>query len=836
MSTTQPYYRRRKPSPTLGEDSFASGRTSMDFSPPDAHLEAFELGGGREKAVAQFDNRAAAVLQAAVGPAGPDPALASLSRQALVTAGLLAEDPYIDAPTVYSPTRRCLALLAYHDFFPTGTTGPAVVSAAVAAANPGWCGTFGNYPNDALQVAFGSTNEGNYDLTQMHLIPMAYAYYDLLAAQAREHLINSLLGDGRVHGPGQDDAWTRGPYPDTWSRAGVALFAGLKKSIGETENHILQIMTARYLANQLLYQRSHEAQYDNRRNSRADWLFPGGMLFPDRPAPSPWPGSCAHLLLEILQGFLRNDFSEYNAKSYQRETRNALLNLSSYAYDHEVRLAARIVLDYLSAHFAVSSNDLRRLLPFRRRNEAVHGRNAHDGSGYMTCGVLEWQDGADSMAAVFAVLAGNLRIYQAAVPGKDGKPDKAAWSVPDTGEDQLQDALHDYRLPPSIHDLLVHDSNRRYYQRLRRYIGDSANDNAEIFAGSASYLITAGGQASDYAIDPYFLGEPRGDDIEQQLGVAVTTSFMPTTHRLVRATKADELIQFSSFAEESTVVRNLGVAPDFACGHQIRLPDWLQNLQGTPRYVSRGKFIFVDMRSEHSDAAGRPGFYLAIYREPANGYAFLEAFDTWIKTGSFADFVDGVTQRNPNISLKNMKTATYRTSNNNNVEFVIWDHAFPWFRTAHHGAEVTRVTYASSIAYDGLDSFGDAGNVTDRFLNGSVLNSTGSATVEITNRAAGMGLTLDLSDMMHPQRRSETGEVERAGSNSEVWVDFDWTGAHHGDVYQPMDSVAAAMSLVAGGGRVNILPGQTGARTSLGTGARMTLSAPLGNVKIGVRQ
>ena len=75
MSTTQPYYRRRKPSPTLGEDSFASGRTSMDFSPPDAHLEAFELGGGREKAVAQFDNRAAAVLQAAVGPGRSRPCI-----------------------------------------------------------------------------------------------------------------------------------------------------------------------------------------------------------------------------------------------------------------------------------------------------------------------------------------------------------------------------------------------------------------------------------------------------------------------------------------------------------------------------------------------------------------------------------------------------------------------------------------------------------------------------------------------------------------------------------------------------------------------------------------
>ena len=209
------------------------------------------------------------------------------------------------------------------------------------------------------------------------------------------------------------------------------------------------------------------------------------ILDPDFPVPAPVPGSCARILLEILQGFLRNDFSEYNSKNYQRETRNALLNLSSYAYDHEVRLAARMVLDYISARFAVTSNDLRRLLPFRRINEP--DKSKHNEQGFMEVSLIDWASGADTMAGVFAVLAGNLRVYEK-------RPGSLDWTLPDSGEDQLQEIAHDYRLPPSIHNLLVNDFDRRYFQRLHRYIGDSRNDNTEIVAGSPSYLITAGGR------------------------------------------------------------------------------------------------------------------------------------------------------------------------------------------------------------------------------------------------------------------------------------------------------------------------------------------------------
>src|SRR5438105_50008 len=180
------------------------------------------------------------------------------------------------------------------------------------------------------------------------------------------------------------------------------------------------IVTARYLTNQLLYQRSHESKYDNRRNGSEL----GGP-------------NCMDLVLMLLRNILCDGFSEYNAKPYQSETRYAILNLHSFAYDHEVRLAARMVLDYISAHIAVSSNDLRRMVPFRRRNEAE--RSARDDRGFMTTSLLETTFGADPSAQHFAMLAGNTRIY-------DNRGMHIRTDVREEDDAEMY-GLCDYRLP-----------------------------------------------------------------------------------------------------------------------------------------------------------------------------------------------------------------------------------------------------------------------------------------------------------------------------------------------------------------------------------------------------
>src|SRR5437016_2255113 len=92
-----------------------------------------------------------------------------------------------------------------------------MVSAAILAASPGWCGSFG--PGVDGTFSLGDT-EGNYDMTQMHLVAIAYQYYAELSPEAREHLVTVLLARGLIHRPNLDDTFTSGLPPNDWDRAG----------------------------------------------------------------------------------------------------------------------------------------------------------------------------------------------------------------------------------------------------------------------------------------------------------------------------------------------------------------------------------------------------------------------------------------------------------------------------------------------------------------------------------------------------------------------------------------------------------------------------------------
>jgi len=826
-----PYYRRSKPAPK-NKDDFASDGTHIDLT--NAYMDPYGVSDPVAKANSLFDKRAAAAVSDAAGSIGflqykP-------SANSWIGRGEFIEyDPFEEllevnnysgkADTIKIPTVKSLAVMAYPDYFPSFNDDNfrRIVYEAILASSPGWCGTFGPGIDGTWDVMF-EKSEGNYDMSQMRLLPIAYRYYDELPDEAREWLITQVLGRGCIHRPNLDDTFTSGGTPNDWSRAGFIEPGGLfslgitHKNIGETENHILMINTARYLTNQLLYQRDHHPDHDNRRN--------GGD---DRP-------SCTDLMLYLLRNILRDDFSEYNAKPYQHESRTALLNLCSYAYDHEVRLAARMVLDYISAHIAVSSCDLRRMVPFRRRNETDDGRAAQLPGGFMDIGLLEWFLGADPMTEHFAMQAGNTRAYQ--TPNRNHIPPDNIyqvrpwdWAIASNGEYAVMEVLSDYRLPPSIHDLFVNDLHRRFFQRLQRFPQDNVGvtgrncNNSEIYAGSPSYLITAGGSPATYAVDPHWAGMVLTDEA-QQLGVAVTTSFMPTGLSAGPDTQnyARDLIQFSSFSGGYSVGFNYGVAPDLACGHQVHLPQWckdaiIQDPINTDK--QRGKFVFVNK----GGAPDLPGFYLAIFQD--GDFTVMEAFDTWLHPGlPFEKFIQNVHDRNDNTlsRLDNNVPAQYKTQNGNIIHFTIWNFngIAPFF-----GAIVLSVDYGS----------GDPWNSTDRFLTGTVMNSPTEGVVEITNQFLGKKGTirLDMSDKWHPKRTSETGEVEEAGSNHEVWVDFAWKGPCEGDFFRPFNSIGAAVAAVADGGVIKIMPGSTGERPSIQTNKRIRFVATIGGVSIGVR-
>lgn len=374
VASQHPYYHKRVTPPTQTAEEFSSSGDHVDLSK--CNLQNYGDGDLVPKAQSLFDTRAAACVSAAValngtsatgsGPVRIWPAVewnddddhddGPKEQTPWFWARDLLEVKWYgsDAPTIYIPTRKCLPALAYLDFFPdrvrVGKGLRTMVSAAVLAANSGWAGSL------------GPSGEGNYDMTQMALVHMAYQYHDALSAEARDHLVTVLLARGQIHRMNRPDTITSGRAPNDWDRAGYV--AGVHKNIGETENHILMIATVRYLTNQLLFQRDGAVEHDNRRNGSSD-------------EDDEYGAPCTAILLSLLRNYLRDDFSEYNAKPYQDETRWALLNLCTYAYDHEVRLAARMVLDYVSAHMAVSSNDLRRMVPFRRRNEPGKGSRVY---------------------------------------------------------------------------------------------------------------------------------------------------------------------------------------------------------------------------------------------------------------------------------------------------------------------------------------------------------------------------------------------------------------------------------------------------------------------------
>ncbi len=884
MSTWEPYYRRDRPAYKANIALYKDRRFVRFFD--GVPLPAPDGGNDLVEAVNDArDERAQAVIAARSGDIGSAP-----------TAGKLGQ--LLDGQNLSG--HACLGVLTYLDYFYPATSPPdgvkTLVANAIAAAQPGWSGTYGK---DAKQLDLVGKNEGNYDMGQMFQLAIAYGSYNELDAVTQTKLITELLGNAKIDRINLDRVSGSGPLPNDWYRTGYIKWGiippfvsgwgpGFKvKDIDETENHILTMLAARYLTNQLLFQRTQDSKYDNRRNGLDG-------------APA-----CTQLVLQLLRNVLSDDFSEYNAKDYQEETRWALLTLSTYAYDAEVRLAARMVLDYLSAKMVVSSSDLRRLLPFRRRN-GDSNNSAHDADGFTTIGVVfrtgadidhqldpSNSTGADPMLPYYALQVGNTRACQVTFSGKNNTR-----GMPEINEVPLE-IVSDYRVPDPIVDLFVNNNSRRFFQRLHRRIisnsdpgqsgGNRTADNMEIYAGSPSYLITAGSAATDYAIDPHLppwavallgtltatlsawaglgglvgidllgagIGELLGiftqgiawGDVNQEKGAAVSTSFMPAigNEKVAQAVanffgpnaipdRADQLlVQFGFFsddmlpADSGSGVANYGVAPDFACGYAVRLPGWLD--KPTVLVDDGGGWSFADFGSTQP---GLPGFCIALFR--SGKLALLEAFDTLLHPDvTFDSFKTGVRSRNPGLELNDNQPATYKTSAGNEIQFVIWTNQQR--RGAQLGAEVLSVTYADPSA---PEARGDAGNkgaeqTNPPLVNGTVLNSDGDAVITIYNPLLDKTIRLDLSDMWNPRRTDENGSVEQAGGDHDIWTDFDWKGLQEGDVFRPFATLKAGEANVADGGTIRMIPSDTTERDPIGVGKRFTLIAPIGQVKVGV--
>jgi hypothetical protein len=705
------------------------------------------------------------------------------------------------------------------------------------------------------QVAGLAGTGGDYEFQLNFAIPLIYRYYaDITDEKLREHIILDLMSTATrteifIPSSRRILSGPRDEYEDLYGRihAGPLTIAELV----ETENHLLGIATVKYLTNQLLYQQevasaqagdsaADHANYDNNRNGDGD----------DPDATAVW-------ILQALANLLRYDFQEYNARNYQIESLSAIMNLSTYAYDDRVRLAARMVLDYVSAKVAVSSNDLRRAPPFRRRNEEQY-------FGPLVNGILKtplvFQDSSgenispdphapDPVIGLYAQLAGNTTMLwtDEAYPyggdsWKSGYGD-SAWA-----EQMVHAAICDYRVPPSILDLFVNGKHRRFYQRFHH---DAQNGEFadEIYAGSPSYLITAGGHPVSYCyrgdvkvplqiligyLSSILVGLP--DTViaamaaewvngkAENLGAAMPTTFMPTGSGM----DLGEIIQFGGYSADANPESfHMGVAPDFACGDYLYLPPSIGSAStGDKTVVRDGDWLFVD----RSNGPDKPGYFLAILRALSHDglvtCGCLEAYDTWAHYGTsaameFGAFHSAVIGANRSLKLEfgDDQINTFIMQSGQPIQFKISPHS-----------EI--VTPESSF----IPPPNDHPFVGDEFAYGTVIHSVqGSAYVKIMNPNPGFETTIIL-DMTHPLSpvRTENGEVEVAGVPNEVWVNFDYVGpGTAGDFGDPFKTLAAAEAAVADGGVIKIVPGTTSEKQVVHHNKRVRLVAPSGGVIIG---
>jgi len=267
-----------------------------------------------------------------------------------------------------------------------------------------------------------------------------------------------------------------------------------------------------------------------------------------------------------------------------------LLKLHEFASEFHgggrISTAAQILLDYTTVKFAVSSNALRRVGPFRRLKERV---NKVDGE---TNDLFSGK--TDPLTGFFLMYAGPA--------DKDGKPGE--WFLDVWSEEGLIVGLAQYRPPAAAYVLALtrHEpAQHRFYHGQRPTVrgGEPAGGGVEIYYSSPSFLLTAGGM---------FLNSGYGSDeltSYQQTGAVQATTLLPTGGNL----KFEDLIRFDIYPGER-LANNTGVHLGFACGANLRIPDrWKECSQ----QLDNCPWTFINLNIP-CGGLGPLGFYVVAYR------------------------------------------------------------------------------------------------------------------------------------------------------------------------------------------------------------------------------
>ncbi len=433
---------------------------------------------------------------------------------------------------------------------------------------------------------FLPVRKGDYDFALVNFTSMIYRNWDNpnLKPEARLNLVKSLYNqEGKEHLPGR---WLLGIIP-------------------ETENHLLMTESSRYLKNQIVQKHGMSystnnlkpQDYDNSKNGFNDWF------------------------INHLSQFTRNDFDEYNSKPYQPYAEKAVQNLYDYADDPKVKTSSQVVLDYLSAKFALQSSDLRRVVPYRRRPTHTAIEN-----------ILK-----DNQSSRYMTLAGNFNSYDKDVESKN----------PFSNFHMYTQGVSKYEVPDAILDIMVNKSSNPYFMT-------SNHENTEIIYAENNFLISAGGRYQDFSKIPF---------TSQEDGIV-----MPTVVMLKDSgPNVNNMMRFLGRGDKSDKKNNTGVYENFAFGIRPTLPDNLnhEELKKQGKLIEKDNFKFIDLDN----------VYMAVYTKnqasPEN-YAPSVGFTEVVDKKSFTslqDFEKAVEKNNQDKTFNYYGSNTYTTTKGKTIEF-----------------------------------------------------------------------------------------------------------------------------------------------------------------------
>ena len=594
----------------------------------DLHLDPLERGGTHGRAFATHDARVRALVRYAT------------SARTLV---LGETEPGEDLVTALIARCHALRLDPGHRT-PGEPPSLFVVNEVLKDLQPGIVGT------DATEFVgvWVCKTKGEYDTFLKGLITLVLRYGDLLVPEVYDRVVGVLLTLSGGHDVGIETKEVCCDFETLPPPLGQ-LYGCLDPP--ESENHILLIESTRYLTNQLLFARTKDAKYDNTANGLANWL------------------------LGYLHTIARFDFHEFNARPYQRYSLNALINLHEFATDPRIRTAARNVLDYTTVKFAVSSNRLRRMGPFRRLVSDVNSvEHPHE----------DLVASADPQFGFFLAYTGPVNP-----DGTGAEWIRFSWTI-----EALIAGLAPYRPPVAayVHALTKTETVQHWLYHgerpaVRGFDGtpllaspEPAAGGIEIYYSTPSFLLTAGGM---------FVNSGYGHDELlkfKNVGAVQSTTLLPTRADVLFG----DVIRLDIYPDNRGAT-NYGVHRGFACGANLRGLDKWCALTGTSK---DDPLVFLDLDKD-LPGLGRLGFWVVAYRtrvahpeslvtEPEN-VGFFYAMES--SAMGFEEFEKRTRERNPGLLgevLDIGATYMFNTADDHAFSFRLWPMGVAYLPIVHH--------------------------------------------------------------------------------------------------------------------------------------------------------